>query len=102
MIKGNFSKLTFNIKNESILVKYIYAPNNDMNLSGPDNESRIFFQKVFDDTYDTSGYLHVNNPSSRDYLTRNIEKCNLTDIWRLKNPKSRQYTFEKKTDKKLH
>ena len=43
-------------------------------------------------TYDTSGYLHVNNPNSRDYLTRNI-----VDIWRLKNPKSRQYTFGKKT-----
>ena len=69
----------------------------------------FFLQKVFDDTnennyihkitlgdfnvalchaYDTSGYLHVNNPNSRDYLTRNIEKCNLVDIWRLKNPKS--------------
>ena len=54
-----------------------------MNLSGPENESRVFFQKVFDDTnedkythkitlgdfniapshtYDTSGYLHINNP----------------------------------------
>ena len=94
------------------MVKCIYAPNPDMNLTGP--------QKVFDDTnennfthkistgdfnvalnhfYDTSGYLHINNPNSRDYLARNIEKCNLVDIWRSKNPKSRQYTFGKKQAK---
>ena len=61
-----------------------------MNLTGPDNESKTFFQTVFDDTneeefthkitvgdfnvalnhdYDTSGYLHINNPNSREYLT---------------------------------
>ena len=50
IIKGNFSKLTFNVKNESVLVKCIYAPNEDMNLAGPENESRVFFQKIFDDT----------------------------------------------------
>ena len=118
IIKGNFSKLTFNVKNESVQVKCIYAPNNDINLSGRENESRVFFQKVFDDTnenkythkitlgdfnialnhmYNTSGYLHINNPNSRDYPTRKIEQCNLTDIWRLKNPKSKQNTFGKKT-----
>ena len=120
IIKGNFSKLTFNMKNEYVLVKCIYALNDDINLSGPRNESRVFFQNLFDDTneekythkvtlgdfniapchmYDTSGYLHINNPNSRDYLTRKIEQCNLTDIWRLKNPKSRQYTFGKSKQK---
>ena len=80
----------------------------------------FFFQKVFDDTnedkythkitlvdfnialnhtYDTSGYLHINNPNSRDYLTGKIKQGNLTDIWKLKNPKSRQYTFGKKQTK---
>ena len=117
IIKGNFSKLTFNVKNESVLVKCIYAPNNDMTLSGPENESRVFFQKVFDDmndkiiigdfnvapshTHDSSGYLHINNQNSRDYLTRKIEQCDLTDIWRFKNPKSRQYTFGKKSRLKI-
>ena len=120
IIRGNFSKLTFNVKNESVLVKCIYAPNTDMNLTSPDNEGKIFFQKVFEDTnennythkitlgdfnvchtYDTSGYLHINNPNSRDYLARNIAKCNLVDIWRDKNPKNRQYTFGKKQTKTL-
>ena len=45
---------------------------------------------------DTLGYLHINNPSSRDYLTRTIDLCNLVNIWRLKIPNSRKYTFNKK------
>ena len=45
VIKGNFSKLTFSVNNEAVLVKCIYAPNPDMNLIGPDNESRAFSRK---------------------------------------------------------
>ena len=98
-------------------VKCIYAPNDNMNFIGPDNESKAFFKEVFDDsdedkythkliegdfnvalshTNDTLGYLQVNNPNSREYLTRQAKLCNLEDIWRLKNPSSRQYTFSKK------
>ena len=64
-----------------------------MNLTRPDNESKVFFKNVFDTfdedkythkvtiadfnvahrhTHDTSGYLHINNTNSREYLTRNI------------------------------
>ena len=31
IIKGNFSKLSFKIKEKSVLVKCIYAPNKDLN-----------------------------------------------------------------------
>ena len=93
IIKGNFSKLFFKVKNESVVVKCIYAPNIDMNMTGLENESRAFFKEVFDnsdeDKYrhkitlgdfnealnhmnDTSQYLHINNPNSREYLTRQI------------------------------
>ena len=89
-----------------------------MNPNNPNNESTAFFQKVFDDSNedqfthkltvgdynvalnhaaDTLGYLHINNPNSRDYLTRKIDLCNMVDIWRLKNPNCKQYTFNKKT-----
>ena len=57
VIKGDFSKLTFNVKNQSILIKFICAPNIDMNTTGPKNESRIFFQKVFDTTNEDK-YTH--------------------------------------------
>ena len=49
-LKRNFSKLTFKIKNEHVLVKCIYAPNKDMNTNDPNKESTAFFQKVFDDS----------------------------------------------------
>ena len=91
-----------------------------MNNTGPENESNTFFKEVFDDSNekfthkvtvgdfnvalnynnDSLGYLHMNNPNSRDYLTRKIDLCNLVDIWRLRNPSSR-HTFSKKTDKKI-
>ena len=46
---------------------------------------------------DTVGYLHINNPNSRELLTRKINLCNLVDIWREHNHTSRQYTLNKKT-----
>ena len=78
-----------------------------------------YFKTVFDDTnndiydikltvgdfnvapkqeIDTSGYLHVNNQNTRNFLNRMIPLSNMTDIWRRNNPLIRQYTFMKKTD----
>ena len=94
LLRDIFSKFSFKSNNEHVFVKCIYAPNDEMNSTGPDNESKTFFKEVFDDsdkdkythkatvgdfnvalrhTYDTSGYLHIN-----------------------------KYTFGKKTSKKLH
>ena len=57
IIKGNFSKLSFKVKGEYVLVKCVYAPNSDMNSTGPDNESKTFFKKVFDD-FNEDKYSH--------------------------------------------
>ena len=47
IIKGYFSKLSFYVKDEHVLVKCIHALNNDMNSTGPDNESKAFLQEGF-------------------------------------------------------
>ena len=117
IIKGNYTKLTFKLKDQKILIKCIYAPNKDMTNNEVDNESNIFFKTVFnnknDDEYDlkitvgnfnvapkhemdTLGSLHVNNQNTRNFLKRMIPLSNMTDIWRKKYPQTRQYTFFKK------
>ena len=81
VIQGNFSKLSFKVKDETVLVKCIYAPNNDSNPNDDNNKSTKFFKQIMDDTgeekynprmitgdynvalkhyIDTSRYLHVN------------------------------------------
>ena len=47
IIKGNFSKLSFKVKNEYVLVKCIYAPNKNMNNTGPENVRNAFYKEVF-------------------------------------------------------
>ena len=117
IIEGNFSKLTFKVKDFSVLIKCLYAPNEDMSKGGDDNLSNKFFKSVFNDeneesfdiktivgvfnvaidhNMDTAGYLHVNNPNTRDFLSRMVPLCNMTDIWRQKNPNARQFTFFKR------
>ena len=78
---SNFFKSVFNDDNEE---EYdIKAIVGDFNVA-PDHNM------------DTAGYLHVNNPNTRDFLNKMIPLCNLTDIWRHKNPNARSYTFFKK------
>ena len=116
IIEGNYSRLTFKVKDFSVLVKCIYAPNEDMTRGNVDNKSSSFFKTVFNDendsdydimtivgdfnvapnhNMDTAGYLHVNNQNTRNLSNRMIPLCGMTDIWRLKNPQTRQYTFHK-------
>ena len=123
IIPGYFSRLTFKSEGHSVLIKCIYAPNEDSNPNDIKNESSLFFNTVLDDTnddmydhrliagdfnialdhnLDTSGYLHINNPNSRELLIRHANLSNLVDIWRLRNPESQQFTFSKKTSPKSH
>ena len=117
VIPGNFSRLTFKAEGQLILIKCIYAPNEDSNPNDIDNKSSRFYDLVLDDkdeekydhrliagdftvaldhNLDTNGYLHINNPNTRELLTRQYKLSNLVDIWRLRNIDSRQYTFSKK------
>ena len=89
--------------NEKVLIQCIYAPNDDMTNSEKDNYSNTFFKTVFDDSMDldynikitmgdfnvapdhkmdTSEYLHINNPNSRQFLDKIIPLNMMTDIFR--------------------
>ena len=107
IIKGNYTRLTFIVKDINVLVKCIYAPNDDMTKNEVDNHSNTFFKTVFNDEddhnfdikailgdfnvapkhdMDNTGYLHINNQNTRNFLDKMIPLCNLTDIWRQKTP----------------
>ena len=44
----------------------------------------------------TSGYLNVNNPNSRQYITRQSAMNELMGIWRERNTETRAFMFDKK------
>ena len=48
-----------------------------------------------DPNKDTLGYLHVNNPNSRNFMERMKSLCMLTEVFRHRNPDTRKYTFSK-------
>ena len=90
-LKGDFSRLSLEWGSSKILIKCCYAPNDDCPAIDSENEnnSSRFFREVFDDSNDdgydvimmagdfnvapypnkdTLGYLHVNNPNSRNLI----------------------------------
>ena len=91
------------VKGKKVLLKCIYAPNEDSIPNDLENESTKFFNMIMDDTdeevyehkftlgdfnvalnhdTDTAGYLHINNPNSRELLIRKMHLNNMVDIWR--------------------
>ena len=50
---------------------------------------------------DTDGYLHENNTHNRDFVRKKMIEHDLKDIWRDKNPHSRNITFMKKNKQKM-
>ena len=48
-IHGNFSKLTFKVKEFSVLIKCVYAQNEDMPKGESENLSSKLFKSVFND-----------------------------------------------------
>ena len=117
-IKGDFTRLSLEWGCSKVLIKCCYAPNEDSPAldSEHENNSIKFFREVFDDSNDadfdvvmmagdfnvapdpnkdTLGYLHVNNPNSRNFIERMKSLCMLTDVFRHKHPDVRKYTFSK-------
>ena len=51
---------------------------------------------VLDYEQDTKGYLHKNNPQSREKVLEITEKFDLRDIWRVNNENKKKIHMEKK------
>ena len=111
-------RLSLNWGSTKVLIKCCYAPNEDIPAldSEYENYSSKFFREVFDDSNDrdydvtimagdfnvapdpnkdTLGYLHINNPNSRQFIDRMKSLNMLTDAFRHKNPNLRKYKFRK-------
>ena len=96
-----------------------YAPNKDMTPleSESENNSDKFFKTIFDDkndidydvtimvgdfnvapdqNKDTPGYLHVNNPNTRQFIERMKSLNKLTDAYRHKHRDLTQYSLNKR------
>ena len=52
VIKGDYTRLSFELKELKILIKCIYSPYDDMNANDNENNNNKFFRKVFEDNYD--------------------------------------------------
>ena len=108
---GNLNKYNFTYKGEKYAA--LYAPN-EKNIK--------FFQTLFEAELDndtdhtlyagdwnisifqqmyTDGYLHENNTHNRDFVRIKMIEHDLKDIWRDKNPHSRNFTFMKKQTKNV-
>ena len=44
---------------------------------------------------DTCGYLHMNNPTSRQLIKTWMATNNLADVWRERNPEKKEFMFDK-------
>ena len=110
VIPGNFSKLSFKANKDIFLINaytHLIKTVTQMTIKTKvmdDTGEEEYNHRIITGDYnvalnhnlDTSGYLHVNNPNTREYLLRQANLSNLIDIWRIRNPNSREYTFHKK------
>ena len=107
VLPGNLSRLTFKMKGEKYWIRH-YSLNEDI----PYDYSKKFSEEVFynsrylefdhiiysgyynvalNDDVDTSGYLHVNNPNSGQYIKSQMATNQLMVIWRKKNRGTRAF-----------
>ena len=109
-------QLTIVVNSTKILIKCCYAPNEDMTCIESENYSNTFFKTFYDDSLDSDydvtimvgdfnvapdqnkvrlGYLHNNNPNSRQFMERMKSLNMLTDVFRHKHPELRKFSFSK-------
>ena len=106
IIDGNVACLSFSFEEKSFVLYCLYGPS--------DCDNPAFFEKVFDNmalrqetykllggdfnialshTLDTHNYNNVSRPQARKKIMDKMLDCGLSDIFRVKFPQKRQYTW---------
>ena len=105
---GNFLYVDINIGSISLRVINLYAPNTDTPSFFQDISSLIEentldhlllcgdFNLVLSPEMDSSNYVSINNPRSREVLLDTINLHNLKDAFRHFHPNMRRYTWHRK------
>ena len=112
IITGNLSHLNFKLMDERYLINFIYAPNEDLS----NDDTKMFFKVCFDNSYfhkynhvlyagnfnvalnhklDTSGYFHIKNQQSRQYIKSRMATNELIAIRWEKNNGTKAFTFDR-------
>ena len=103
--EGRYIIIECEIEKENFVIIGIYAPNDD----NPD-----FFRKILKESENLNGYRIVlgdfnlvldaeldrtnarnNNPLATAYTKEYLENNNLVDIWRVRNPKRKHYSWRR-------
>ena len=106
---GRIALAHIELENEDLVLMSIYAPNADepqffSRISNiiqdyPSNDTKIIagdFNLVLDDSIDRLGGSKISHLRARQELLSTIQRLDLVDIWRVKNPELREYTWERK------
>ena len=104
---GNIAAIDISIYDQRSTIVCLYGPNRDTPefydnvcniIDNFENASVILCEDwnlVLDYERDTKGYLHKNNPVSRDKVLNMMEKYDIRDIWRVNNENTHRYTWKK-------
>ena len=105
---GNLLLLDLDLGEISLRLINIYAPNTDnpsffKKVSNFVEESSETYSLlcgdlnlVLDPKLDSYNYVSINNPKAREVLLQNMDKYNLTDIFRQLHSKVKRYTWRRK------
>lgn len=109
IIEGRLQSLSITINDTDLLLINIYAPNNDdpaffdtLNEILCNNDDKTFiiggdFNTVLDTDLDKKNGNQDTHKRSRQKLNTIIENNELSDIWRMKHPNSKQFTWHSNT-----
>ena len=108
--EGNFLQVDIRVEKKFVIsLLSIYGPNKDdpnfyKNIANilENNQNSDFtvicgdWNLIQDFHLDSNNYVNINNPNARSEVLNMASKFDLVDPWRLANPKSKMFTWQKR------